>query len=67
MQKKLQCKKHKNFNEVLINKGMKSKEMIGNDKLIIGLNKLESTSQGKQISNELIQDNNYHTNLTNRG
>ena len=24
----------------------------------------ESTSQEKQISNELIQDNNYHTNLT---
>ena len=26
--------------------------------------KQESTSQEKQISNELIQDNNYHTNLT---
>ena len=38
--------------------------MIGNDKINIGLNNQESTSQVPQISNELIQDNNYHTNLT---
>ena len=43
---------------------MKSKEMIDNDKTNTGLNKQQSTSQEKQIPNELIQDNNYHTNLT---
>lgn len=30
----------------------------------IVFNKQESTSQVKQISNELIQDKNYHINLT---
>ena len=40
---------------------MKSEEMIGNDKLTV---KVKSISQVKQISNELIQDSNYHTNLT---
>ena len=43
---------------------MKSKEMIPNDKLSV---KVNSISQFKQISNELIQDNNYHTNLTKLG
>ena len=51
-------KEHDNISEILINKGMKSKKVTGNDKLNIGLNKQESTSQVKQISNKLIQDNN---------
>ena len=51
-------KKHDNISEILINKGMKSKKVTGNDKLNIVLNKQESTSQVKQISNKLIQDNN---------
>ena len=51
-------KEHGNISEILINKGLKTKEMIDNDKINIGLNKQESTSQVKQISNELIQDKN---------
>ena len=51
-------KEHDNISEMLINKGMKSKKVTGNDKLNIVLNKQESTSQVKQISNKLIQDNN---------
>ena len=44
---------------------MKSKEITGNGKLSV---KVNSLSQVKQISNELIiQDNNYHTNLTKLG
>ena len=43
---------------------MKSEEMIDNDKLNI---KVNSISQVKQISNELIQDKNYHTNLRELG
>ena len=44
---------------------MKSKEMTGNKNTNnLSLSKPESTSQVKQqISYELIQDNNYHTNL----
>ena len=38
--------------------------MISNDKLNVNVN---SISQVKQISNELIQDNNYYTNLTKLG
>ena len=60
-------KEHDNSKEILINKRMKSKEMVGNDKLNIGLNEQVSKSQVKQISNELIQDNNYNTNLTKQG
>ena len=54
-------KEHDNISEILMKKGMKSKEMIGNHQLNV---KVNSISQVKQISNELIQDNNYHTNLT---
>ena len=43
---------------------MKSEEIIDNDKLNI---KVNSISQVKQISNELIQGNNYYTNLTKLG
>ena len=50
-------KEQDNISEILINKGMKSKETIGNDKLSIGLNKQESISQVKQISNDFTQDN----------
>ena len=57
-------KEHDNISDILMNKGMKSKEMIGNHKLNV---KVNSISQVKQISNELIQDNNYHTNLTKLG
>lgn len=38
--------------------------MIGNEKINIVFNKQESALQVKQISNELIQDKNYHINLT---
>ena len=54
------------FIEISINKGIKSKEMIGNDQINIALNKQDSTSQVKQISNELIQGSNCHANLTNQ-
>ena len=54
-------KEHDNINEILIIKEIKSEEMISNDKLDV---KVNSISQVKQISNELIQDNNYYTNLT---
>ena len=57
-------KEHDNISEILMKKGMKSKEMIGNHKLNV---KVNSISQVKQISNELIQDNNCHTNLTRLG
>ena len=57
-------KEQDNISEILINKGMKSKEMTPNDKLSV---KVNSISQFKQISNDLIQDNNYHTNLTKLG
>ena len=50
-----------NISDILINRGMKTKEIIGNEKLNV---KVNSISQGKQISNELIQDNNYRINLT---
>ena len=43
---------------------MKIKEMIGNYKLNAKVNII---SQVKQISYELIQDNNYHTNQTKPG
>ena len=42
----------------------KKKKMKANDKLIL---KVNSISQVKQILNELIQNNNYHTNLTKLG
>ena len=54
-------KEQDNISEILINKEIKSEEMISNDKLNV---KVNSISQVKQISNELIQDNNYYTNLT---
>ena len=57
-------KEQDNISEILINKEMKSEEMIDNDKLSI---KVNSISQVKQISNELIQDKNYHTNLRELG
>ena len=44
-------KEHDNISEILMKKGMKSKEMIGNHKLNV---KVNSISQVKQISNELI-------------
>ena len=50
-----------NISEILINNGMKSKEMADKDKISIGLKKRESTSKVK-LSNELIQDNNYQNN-----
>ena len=50
-----------NISEILINNGMKSKEMAVKDKISIGLKKRESTSKVK-LSNELIQDNNYQNN-----
>ena len=64
MKKTTVQKEHDNISEILMNKGMKSKEMIGNHKLNV---KVNSISQVKQISNELIQDNNYYTNLTRLG
>ena len=57
-------KEQNNISEILINKEIKSKEMISNDKLNV---KVNSISQVKQISNELIQGNNYYTNLTKLG
>ena len=57
-------KEQDNISEILINKEIKSEEMISNDKLNV---KVNSISQVKQISNELIQDNNYYTNLTKLG
>ena len=60
-------KEQDNISEILINKGMRSKESISNDKINIGLNKQEIISQVKQISNKLIQDSNYHTNLIRLG
>ena len=52
------------FIDISINKGMKSKEMISKDQINIALNNQDSTSQVKQISNELIQNSNCHVNLT---
>ena len=52
------------ISEILINKVIKSKELIDNDKLNV---KVNSILQAKQISNEPIQDNNYHTNVTKLG
>ena len=57
-------KEQDNISEILINKEIKSEEMISNDKLNV---KVNSISQVKQISNELIQDKNYHTNLRELG
>ena len=57
-------KEQDNISEILINKEIRSEEMISNDKLNV---KINTISQVKQISNELIQDNNYYTNLTNSG
>ena len=54
-------KEQDNISEIFINKELKSEEIISNDKLNV---KVNSISQVKKISNELIQDNNYHTNLT---
>ena len=53
-----------NISEILINKERKSEEMISNDKLSVKVNNI---SQVKQMPNELIQDNNYYTNLTKLG
>ena len=53
-------KEQDNINEILIIQEIKSEEMISNDKLDV---KVNSISQVKQISNELIKDNNYYTNL----
>ena len=60
----VQQEQQDNISEILINMGIQSKEMIDNDKLNV---KVNSILQVKQISNELIQDNNYHTNLTKLG
>ena len=60
----VQQEQQNNISEILINMGIQSKEMIDNDKLNV---KVNSILQVKQISNELIQDNNYHTNLTKLG
>ena len=57
----MQQEQQNNISEILINKGMKSKEMIDNDNFSV---KLNSILQVKQISNKLIQDRNYHNNLT---
>ena len=57
-------KEHDNINEILIIKEIKSEEMISNDQLDV---KVNSISQVKQISNELIQGSNYYTNLTKLG
>ena len=57
----MQQEQQNNISEILINKGMKSKEMIDNDNFNV---KLNSILQVKQISNKLIQDSNYHNNLT---
>ena len=57
-------KEQDNISAVLINKERKSEEMTSNDKLNVKVNNI---SQVKQIPNELIQDNNYYTNLTKLG
>ena len=57
-------KEQDNLSEILINKEMKIKEMIGNYRLNVKVNII---SQVKQISNELIQASNYHTNPTKPG
>ena len=65
MMKKITVQKEQdNISEMLINKGMKSKEMISNQEFNV---KVNSISEVKQISNELIEDTNYHTNLTRLG
>ena len=56
-------KEQDNISEILINKEIKCEE-ISNDKLNVKVNII---SQVKQIFNELIQDNNYFTNLTKLG
>ena len=56
-------KEEDNITEILINKEIKCEE-ISNDRLNV---KVNSISQVKQIFNELIQDNNYFTNLTKVG
>ena len=48
---KVQQEKQDNISEILINKGMKSKEMTDNDKLKV---KVNSILQVKQIPNKLI-------------
>ena len=50
-------RKEYKISDILINKGMKCKEIIGYDKINIGLNKQERASQKKQISNKLIYSN----------
>ena len=47
----MQQEKQDNISEILINKGMKSKEMTDNDKLKL---KVNSILQVKQIPNKLI-------------
>ena len=57
----MQQEQQDNTNEIVINKGMKSKEIIDNDKLNVKVNNI---LQVKQISNEFIQYNNYYTSTT---
>ena len=57
----MQQEQQDNINEIVINKGMKSKEIIDNDKLNVKVNNI---LQVKQISNEFIQYNNYYTSTT---
>ena len=54
---------HDNTCEILINKIIKSEEMASSEAINIGFKRQENTSQLKQICIELVQDNNYHTNL----
>ena len=57
----MQQEQQDNINEIVINKGMKSKEIIDNDKLNVKVNNI---LQVKQISNEFIKYNNYYTSTT---
>ena len=57
----MQQEQQDNINEIVINKGMKSKEITDNDKLNVKVNNI---LQVKQISNEFIQYNNYYTSTT---
>ena len=57
----MQQEQQDSINEIVISKGMKSKEIIDNDKLNV---KVNSILQVKQISNEFIQYNNYYTSTT---
>ena len=60
----VQQEQQDNICEILINMRMQSKEIIDNDKLKV---KVNSILQVKQISNELIQDKNCHSNLIKLG